>query len=119
MVSYLFSDSFFQKILCMSCTLCAMLRSYFWCIFLPAAKRLVLFTLVITPTGNDKRADVRNSAKARALWNGSKFDVIEMLSRRDLYKEMAGTRLYKLRCRSLYNIELMPRNPSLKDLKKS
>ena len=56
-----------------------------------------------------------------SLWNESKFDVIEMLSRRDLYRKAEGTRLYRLRCKSPYNIELSSRNLALKppDLKKS
>ena len=55
------------------------------------------------------------------LWNELKFDVIEMLSRRDLYRAVAGTSLYILRYMSPYNIELFSRNLALEtpDLKKS
>ena len=57
----------------------------------------------------------------RTLWNELKFDVIEMLSRRGLYREAEETRRCRLRYMAPYNIELSSRYLGLKssDLQKS
>ena len=50
----------------------------------------------------------------QAQWNELKFDVIEMLSRRGLYREAEETRRCRLRYMAPYNIELIARNRALK-----
>ena len=49
-----------------------------------------------------------------ALWNELKFEDIEMLSRRVLYREAEETRRFRLRYMAHYNIELIARNRALK-----